>query len=541
MNSTDRRTGTLTHALSTRQKPLGFKMVRGVVYSLLRKVVGGPLFLLLVPFTMHKVGAAGYGAWALLMTVISISGFLDWGLGESIIKHVAEYNGKQDLGLMQRFLDATFALYIGIATLTVSVLAFGSHLIVNQLFHESSIQMTTRVLALWPLLLIMVAADILTRPFSSIVNGLQRIDLTNVVLFVHSLVNAVFTVVFLLAGAKLGGLLAAALLSSLFSLAAYMLIARKLLPSITPNPLRCDLGTVKQICSFSLALFSGRMMVMVQGQVEKLYLARFVGIVQVGWYEVASEAASKVRRLPDLLLSPVMAAASELHAADDRHKMRELYFRTNKYFAVSAIPFVVFALFTAKMLMKVWLGSELVQIAVPFAGLVVGNLFLQVGAPVQAVLIGRGILRPGVYGALMTGGLNLVLSFVFIQRLGFAGAMLGTVLSMVIGSVYFFIIAAPYLETPFHETLWHAYFKPLLCSLVAAAVLWPTGILGLHGWQTLFLSGAVYGLVYLAGLMMTRFFDSFDFAKAENYLPFFRVAKQMLPVQLRPNSDLGTL
>jgi O-antigen/teichoic acid export membrane protein len=537
MNSSIQPTGVLTRTLGLGHKPLGLKMVRGVVYSLVRKLVSGPLFLLLVPFTLHKVGAAGYGTWALLMTVISIGGFLDWGVGESVIKHVAEYNGKKDLEMMQRLLNATLALYLFIATVTVSVLWLCSHVIVKQLFRGPSGGMTSQVLSLWPLLLLTIVADILARPFSSVINGLQRIDLTNVVLFVYSALNALLTVTFLLAGAKLGGLLLATLISSVFSLTAYALIARRLLPSVVLNPLCCNPHMLKRICSFSLALVSGRVMVMIQAQVEKLCLARFAGVVQVGWYEVASQSASKVRRLPDLLLSPVMAAASELHATDERSKLRELYFRTNKYFAVSAIPFVVFALVTAKTLVRLWLGPDLVQIAFPFAGLVIGNLFLQVGAPVQAVLIGRGVLRPGVYAALVTGGLNVVLSFVFIQRWGFSGAMLGTVLAMMIGSVYFFIVAAPHLEIPFHETLYGAYFKPLVCSLVAAVAMWLTKTIGSGAWHITLVSAVVYVLVYLLGLVLTRFFDSFDLTKAERYLPLVRLARRAVAVPARATSE----
>jgi O-antigen/teichoic acid export membrane protein len=462
------------------------------------------------------------------MTVLNISLFLDWGLGESVIKHVAQYNGQEDPDQMRRLLNAAIALYLLIAACTVSLVGCCSHRIIGQLFHDPTSRVATQVLALWPLLLLTVAADILARPFGSVINGFQRLDLSNILLFLHSLINALLTVCFLLAGAKLEGLLLATLFSSLFNLAASVTIARKLLRGIMPNPLRCDFLTVKQICSFSLALFTGRTMVMIQSQLEKLYIARFVGVVQVGWYEIASEAASKVRRLPDLLLSPVMAAASELHAADEQTKMRELYFRTNKYYAVSAIPFVVFALFTAKLLVKLWLGPSLVAIAVPFAGLVLGNFFLQVGAPLHAVLVGRGILRPGVYGAVVTAALNIVLSLVFIQRWGFAGAMLGTTVSMIVGSIYFLVIAASHLDIPLHVTLYRAYSKPLLCSALAALAMWLTSTLLTNGWQNLLVSAPVYGIVYCLGLVLTRFFDGFDLTKAEEHLPYLGPALRLI-------------
>ena len=61
------------------------------------------------------------------------------------------------------------------------------------------------------------------------------------------------------------------------------------------------------------------------------------------------------------------------------------------------------------------------------------------GGPAYWVLAGRGILRPSVYSALLASVLNIVLSFVLIMRWGFAGAVFGTAIPMVIGSVYFMI------------------------------------------------------------------------------------------------------
>lgn len=518
--------------MPAKPKPLGLKMVRGVVFSVVRKVVAGPLFLLLVPFTLHRLGTTGYGTWAILATVINISWFLDLGLGSTVIKYVAEYGGNKDLDRVRGVLDTAFFLYLVIATLTVGFLALASNVILRALFRGELAPMAD-ALSLWPLLLVTVAADILARPFGSVINGLQRIDLSNVLLFLRSLCNSLLTIILLFAGAKLHGLMWAALLSSLFSLGANFVVSCRLLPGIVPNPFRFDMATLRRICSFGLALSAGHTMTMLQGQLEKLYLARFVGVVSVGWYEVASEAASKVRRMPDLLLSPVMAAASELHAGDERHKMQELYFRTSKYFAVTAIPLVVFSIFAAKDLVRLWLGSGLTMIAVPFAGLVVGNFFLQLGAPTYNLLVGKGILRPGVYSAFLASILNLVLSFVFIKRWGFAGAMLGTVLPMIISTIYFLIASAPHMEIPFSDVLRRAYWKPVLCSVAAAFSMWPTGLLGLQGTRNLAARSVLFGTTYVAGLVLTRFFDKFDFAKAEHYMPFVRTLKRVIPLQLR--------
>ena len=511
------------------QKPLSHKIVHGVLLSVARKLVAGPIFLLLVPFTVHKVGATGYGTWAIFGTLINISWLLDMGLGATVTKYVAEHNGKNELGQLQRVLDASLALYLLIAAAVLCFLWLCSHAIIHELFRGPSAPALSQVLPLWPLLLWTVAADLLVRPFASMINGLQRMDLTNILACLTTLASALMVVIFLCAGAKVGGLLLAAMLTALLNLLGTVAVARRLLPSVAPNPLRCDRATVRKICKFSLALYAGHGMTMIQGQLEKLYLARFVGVVPVGWYNMASEAASKVRRLPDLLLGPVMAAASELDAARERQKMIQLHFRAHKYLACCAIPLAIFAVFNAKMMMSLWLGPGLTLVAVPFAILVIGNLFPQVGAPTYFILVGRGILRPGVYSAVLASVLNLVLSFIFIRLWGFSGAMLGTAIPMVVSTVYFFIACRAYFDVPFYDVLRRAYLKPLLCSSAGVVAMYGIGPFGRQGWGGLVVSTTIFAAVYLSGLLATRFFDSFDLDKAESHLPLARFVRRIVP------------
>ncbi len=259
--------------------------------------------MLLVPFTLHRVGTAGYGTWAIFSTLINMSFLLDLGLGATVTKYIAEHNGKGDQRQMQRVLDTSLAAYLFIAIVAVSCLWFCSHAIVRELSRGPSAPAVAQVLSLWPFLMPIVAADLLVRPFISVINGLQRMDLTNTLSFFTAIVSALMIITFLSAGFKVGGLLLAALLTSLLSLLGTVAVARWLVPSVTPNPLHCDFILLKKMCAFSLALYSGQGMYLIQTQLERLYLARFVGVISVGWYSMASEAASKIRESPTCFLA----------------------------------------------------------------------------------------------------------------------------------------------------------------------------------------------------------------------------------------------
>ncbi|MGD0568393.1 MAG: polysaccharide biosynthesis C-terminal domain-containing protein [Candidatus Sulfotelmatobacter sp.] len=511
------------------QRPLSMQIVRGVVFSLVRKLLSGPIFLLVVPFILHRVGAAGYGTWSIIGAIIGLSWFLDLGLSDSVTKHIAEHRGSGDLSQLRRFANASSAVYLVLTTVALFLLWLFSRAIIAGLFRGPDAPSLPAILSLWPLLLAIVGIDLLTKPFMSAINGCQRFDLSNLLLFSANASNVLLTVIFLSFGGNLRGLMWATLLSTLLTLLLSIGVARHLLPSVIPNPLACDFATVRGLCAFSLGLYAGSIMTTIQGQAEKIYLARFLGVVPVGWYNMASEAASKVRRMPDLLLGPVMAATSELDATRSWRKISELHFRAHKYLAVTTIPLVVFAIVSARALVVLWLGPKMSIIAFPFALLLIGNLFPQVGAPTYFVLVGRGILRPSVYAAVIASVLNVVLSLVFIWRWGFAGAVWGSVIPMIVSNVCFFIMARPYFEGTLYEVLQRAYLKPILCASAAAAVMSIANVQARHLWLEILSGGAIFAIVYILGLVVTRFFDAFDFSKAESHIPFARLVRRLVP------------
>jgi len=522
----------LSRTLRIGHKPIGYKVARGVVSSVLRKLVVAPISLFLIPFTLYKVGVAGYGTWAILSTIINLAWLMDPGLGPAVNKYVAESSGRGDISEIRRVIDAGFAICLFMAAIACCMVGFSSHVIIKELFRGPAAPPSAEILSLWPLVLLCITTFLVSTPFLAVINGRQRMDLTNVLLFTAELLSASMTVAFLLAGAKVRGLLLAQLLSALFILVGSIVLTKRLLPGINPNPFRCRFSTLRKIVTFSVPLYAGYVMTTLQGQLERLYLARMVGVIPVGWYDVASQGAVKVKRVPDLLLGPVLAAASELDARNEQEKLEELHFRAHKYLAIVAIPLVVFAVVNAKSLVRLWVGGDLEKIAFTFAILVIGNLFPQMGSPIYFVTVGRGILRPSVYTALLASGLNVVLSYFFIKLWGFSGAALGTAIPMFVSTIYYFAVCRRYFQPDLFKTLRRTYVKPLLCAIAAAMTIPLIGSLRLHSWIGLLANLIVFGAIYLAGLVLTRGIDRSDLATAGKHIPFLaRDATKVAPAE----------
>ena len=53
------------------------------------------IVFVVTPYMLHKLGTTLFGIWALVSVVTSYTQLADFGIGRSIIKFVAEYDGKK--------------------------------------------------------------------------------------------------------------------------------------------------------------------------------------------------------------------------------------------------------------------------------------------------------------------------------------------------------------------------------------------------------------------------------------------------------------
>ena len=519
----------LSRFVAPEDRPVSAKVVRNALFNGLRVALTWPVPLLLIPFILGKVGVVGYGTWAVLFAIISLTSLADVGLAGTLTKHVAEHYARGDVGALNRLIGTGLMLYLLIAGVVVVCLETGSRFLIPVLLRGAAAPLP-ELQVLWHLTLAMVAVNLVTLAFYSVVTGLQRMELSSILGSFNVLCGALLTVIFLEWRWALRGLLMANLLAAILTLLFYVWTVHLLLPGLRLNPFRFDWSEVKSIFSFSLQMYITGIAVVIHNHIEKLYLAWFVGVVPAGLFSIASEAAWKIRNVPGLLLTPVMAGASELHARGEREKLLELYYRSHKYLAFAGVPIVVYVVAVSRRLLDLWVGPKLgAAVAVPLAVLLVVNFFNLASGPGYYFLIGQGILKPGVYSALLGIGLNLPLSFVLIYFYGFSGAVVGTAVSLAIASAFFIYVFHRPGGHPFRRVLRQAYLKPTACSLGALVVLFafPRSIHA--GWGTLAIEALAFGFVYVLGLVPSRFFDAFDLDKIESLLPIARVARRIIP------------
>ena len=72
------------------------RLLIGTTSNFIGQMVIFLVSFLLTPFLLTKLGAADYGLWVLLGSIVAFGSILDFGLWGTVIKYVAEYQARGD-------------------------------------------------------------------------------------------------------------------------------------------------------------------------------------------------------------------------------------------------------------------------------------------------------------------------------------------------------------------------------------------------------------------------------------------------------------
>jgi O-antigen/teichoic acid export membrane protein len=101
--------------LSTWIGSRGRRIVHTGMWSLIAKICAASNLFISVPFVLHSLGPAQFGAWATLVSLITFAGFLDFGFGNGAMNLVAAAYGRNSSAEIATILDESRRVLMGIA------------------------------------------------------------------------------------------------------------------------------------------------------------------------------------------------------------------------------------------------------------------------------------------------------------------------------------------------------------------------------------------------------------------------------------------
>src|SRR5262249_6795964 len=94
----------------------GSHVRRDSLLSLRGFVVPSGLLLVFTPALLHSLGPEDYGLWMVSLSALGVMSVVEFGLGTTVGKYVAEYRSAGDLHALSATTSIAFALYFALGT-----------------------------------------------------------------------------------------------------------------------------------------------------------------------------------------------------------------------------------------------------------------------------------------------------------------------------------------------------------------------------------------------------------------------------------------
>ncbi len=490
---------------------VGSRIAKNSIFNVVRTFLTVPITLIITPYTIYHLGQKEFGVWALVGVISSYAQLSDFGITESLIKFMAEFKAREETERLNQLINTAISIYF-VLGITFGLLFIALMPLVVEKILSIPPDLSEKAIYVFVIAIILFFVNMLMGVFGSLIIGFQRMGYSNVISLSSTCLSAAGTVYFLGSGYGIKGLIYNNAINTAFIITANIIAAKHLFPSLKINPFRYFQRDILMIIfSFSWKVQISNITQLMIFQIDRVLLSHYVGLVAVSQYEIANRLASQVRGFVTSIFSPMVPAASTLHAIDDGERVTGLYRRSFKYMAIAAIPISILVIVLAHPFIRTWLGPDFETSAFTLQLLTFSYMFNLLTGPGCFILSGINKPQIGMRSSIMAGFTNVVLCLFFVPLIGYYGVILGISISIVTSGVYFIWMVHKNISGLSWRLYRQTLLRPFLLSLVLAGVLGATDmIIPLSGYYTLCLIGAVYMLLVMFGLFKGEYFDEFD-------------------------------
>jgi O-antigen/teichoic acid export membrane protein len=419
---------------------------------------------------VHRLGAADYGLWVLVASVVSYGSLADLGFANAVTKYVAELRARNEFDraetVISSALVALSALGVSVAVLAVAVAGLAPH-VFNL---EPGQQSTARLLLL--LLGANAAIRLPAMVLLAILRGLQRYDLINVVSSIATVVNAVGMVAVLLAGFGLVGLAAIAIPIQVMMQVPMVVAIRRSEPRLRLTVRGAKWREARHLMGFGLTQFAITVNGVVQLQSDQIVIGAFLPVESITAFALARRLSEMPRTVVNQFVQVLMPAASHLEAQGRLTRLRETYLDATRIILASFLAVAAVIVALSHSLLSVWVGARYADDST-LVPILAAAVFLSVlMLPSMAILLGMARHRVLAMLSASNSIVNLSVSIALVRPFGVTGVALGTLVATAAEAV----VALPYawavLGVRRKQVLSRTFAPVLLPLLPAFAVLY---------------------------------------------------------------------
>lgn len=324
-------------------------------------VHGLNIFIALVsyPIFIHYLGFELFSVWTLLSIIISFAQVGDFGISKALIFYTAKEKVQNNFENVKELLSSAIFVLVILALVIQLVLWIFKVKIVSLLaIPPEYIEQSIRVI---PLIGLSVFTFLIYDSLIGIITGFGRLDLSNLLLLILSILKVGFTILFLINEPSVISMVLGVIISNIILiLIVFVIISRKYFNSRIPLTM-ITLKSSNKILKYGFPVLGIQALNMLMFPVIKVIMANYLGVIHVGFFELASKAAYSLRTFFEKGLFALMPEISRLHQPDDEKSNKKIQSMVNSFtkkLFYFGIPFFIVFSIISPFLLKFWLNES---------------------------------------------------------------------------------------------------------------------------------------------------------------------------------------
>jgi O-antigen/teichoic acid export membrane protein len=415
------------------------RILRNSIYNVLGYIWPIILFLISVPYMIHKLGIEEYGIWVLMSSLVSSLGILNLGVGNANIKYISEYYTSGDIKMVNRIIRNSFLIYIvaGILILFIGVLA-SPYLV--QFFHIKESHREVTIFVFRILTIVLVTNNFMLN-VASIFKAIQRYDISNKLKIIVDTMKIMGIICVLYLGYGLKEMAGIYLIVSFLGLVSIFVLMRKILPGIHFLP-KYEKVTMKMIFSFSFYSFVMGTSNVLRLNIGQIVISRLLGVSYVPFFSIPLQISSTLLNTTAAVASPLFPVFSSLKRAKENEKITNVFINSVKYTTLIGITIFTCIFIFSHPILSFWINAGFANKSSTILKiLTLSHMFTILNVIAYFYLMGFGRVKIISIFEISTAILILLLSLVLTPFFGLTGVATAYFIGNVILVSYVYFVA----------------------------------------------------------------------------------------------------
>ena len=457
--------------------------------------------IIITRFVIQRLGAAQYGIWLLIFSILEYFWFFDLGLNTAVTNFCARFLAVKDSCKINQTISTALFYFtiIGlmICALSPLVAAYTPRFFqVNprdQREFSTLVQMTC---VSWGLC-------IMVHFFVSALDGFQRFDLTSRVNVLVIVLRSAGYFIALITHHGLVMMAGVFIATQIMGYALNFLNFRRVFPELRISREHVKWSMFQDIFRYGIKSFvaSGSTLVLQQG--GPFVIGHKLGEVAVGFYGLPSRLLLQAIDAVSRIGMVTRSSAAELSVTGRRESVISLGVYSNRYSLMLFMPLACFMLVWGHALILRWVGAEMADNSAPLLPIFLLAYALVLAAQFNSSSLLFGVGHHGKYarGLIVEAVCYVALLWWVVPRYGVLGAAwVAAILMIAVRGVYTPWVVSRALETSFVSYMLGIYVRPLAAAVPVVAMAWTLkhSVLPGRTWPELIAAGALCALAYVA-------------------------------------------